>query len=82
MESLPLNHSRGLRSSSKSESGAHKNLKSQKMATYQEITDLLDQKLNNFRHYQTDYLEECLKLVTKEIKDELHRNIASAARQK
>jgi hypothetical protein len=47
------------------------------MATYQEITNLLDQKLNKFRHYKTDYLEECLKLVTKDIKDELHKNIAS-----
>lgn len=47
------------------------------MTTYQEITNLLNQKLNNFRHYQTNYLEECLKLVTKEIKDELHKHIAS-----
>jgi len=47
------------------------------MATYQEITDLVDQKLNKFRYYKTDYLEECLKLATKEIKDELHKTIAN-----
>lgn len=46
------------------------------MATLQEITDLLDEKINKFRYLE--YREECLKLVTKDIKDELHNNIASS----
>jgi len=48
------------------------------MATYQEITDLLDQKINHFYNYKTSYINDCLKLITEDIKEQLHKHLASA----